>query len=371
MISFENRLKSLKDRRQGSRERALLENNLSIFNSFDVRTKERYEKLSESAPIKYAIGAMAPVDSRSTQISIEEGERIANTLLGMLSTSGISAEKEIQGSVALDIHIEGHSDVDMLVLKSDIVTVQSPKIDATQYLPPKDNRPMVDIIKELRQQSEAKLKSRYHQAKVDCTGNKSIALSGGSLKRKVDIVPACWYHSHDYQLTQEKHHKGVEIYHKGEHKLISNQPFLHIKRVNDRDILYSGNLKKVVRLMKNLIADMPDYKKRVAKNLTSYDVTAIGYDMDEQLSCPYFSSLTLVEKLRAHLSVLVDVAALRNLLEVPDGSRKVFDSENKVEALKTLHSEVTDLAKSIYKSLNPNSLNAYDSNQLLQKHIFI
>ncbi|MDC8832863.1 hypothetical protein [Alteromonas gilva] len=371
MISFDNRLKSLKDRRQGSRERALIENNLSIFDSIDVRTKERYEELSESAPIKYAIGAMAAVDCRSTQISIDEGERVATTLLNMLSTSGISAEKEIQGSVALDIHIEGHSDVDMLVLKSDIVTVQNPKIDATQYSTPKDNRPMVEIIKELRQQSEVKLTSRYYQANVDCTGNKSIAISGGSLKRKVDIVPACWYHSHDYQLTGEKHHKGVNIYHKGEHKLIGNQPFLHIKRVNDKDLLYSGNLKKVIRLMKNLIADMPDYKKRIAKSLTSYDVTAIGYDMGEQLTCPSYLSLALVEKLRAHLSLLVDLAALRNLLEVPDGSRKVFDSEDKVEALKILHREVTDLATSIYKSLNPYSLDSYNSNQLLQKQIFI
>jgi hypothetical protein len=78
-----------------------------------------------------------------------------------------------------------------------------------------------------------------------------------------------------------------------------------------------------------------------------------------------------VEKLRAHLSLLVDLPALRNLLEVPDGSRKVFDSEDKVEALKILHSEVTDLATSIYKSLNPFSPDVYNSNQLLQKQIFI
>lgn len=370
MINFDNRLKSLKDRRQGSRERALLENNLSVYSSVDVRSKERYEELVESASIKYAIGAMAGVDSRSTQISIEEGERVADTLISMLSTSGICAEKEIQGSVALDIHIEGHSDVDMLILKSDIVLVQTPKVDGSTCIA-YDNRPMKDIIRELRQQSELKLTSRYHQADVDCTGNKSIALSGGSLKRKVDIVPACWYHSHDYQGTGAKHHKGVEIYHKGDHKLIGNKPFLHIKKVNDKDILYSGNLKKVIRLMKNLIADMPDYKKRVAKNLTSYDVTAIGYDMNEQLSCPSYLSLTLVEKLRAHLSLLVDLPALRNLLEVPDGSRKVFDSEDKVEALKILHSEVTDLATSIYKSLNPFSPDVYNSNQLLQKQIFI
>src|SRR5690606_4339352 len=107
------------------------------------------------------------------------------------------------------------------------------------------------------------------------------------------------------------------------------------------------------------IADMPDYKKRIAKKLSSYDITAIGYDMNDQLTCPSYFSLGLVEKLRAHLTILVDVPALRNAMEVPDGSRKVFDTEEKIEALKILHSEVTDLAVSIYKSLNPYSLDTY------------
>ncbi|MDM7862165.1 hypothetical protein QTP81_16285 [Alteromonas sp. ASW11-36] len=370
MISFENRLKSLKDRRQGTRERALLDNNLSIYSQSDVRSREHYEELSESAPIKYAIGAMAAVDSRSTQISIEEGERVADTLISMLATVGINAEKEIQGSVALDVHIEGHSDVDMLILKSDIVLVQTPKIDGSACVA-SDARPMKDIIRELRQQSETKLTSRYHQAEVNCRGNKSIALSGGSLKRKVDIVPACWYHTHEYQKTFAKHHKGVEIYHKGDHKLIGNQPFLHMKRINDKDAMYSGNLKRVVRLMKNLIADMPDYKKRIAKNLSSYDIAAIGFDMNDQLACPTYLTLALVEKLRAHLSILVEFPVLRDGIRVPDGSRKVFDNENKIEGLTILHSEVSDLAKSIYRSLNPYGLDVYNSQQLLQKQIFL
>lgn len=370
MINFENRLKSLKDRRQGTRETALLEHNLSVNSWQEVRTREKYEELAESASIKYAIGAMAAVDKRSTQISIEEGERVADTLISMLNTVGISTEKEIQGSVALDIHIEGHSDVDMLILKSDIVLVQTPKLDGGQCFA-HDSRPMVDIIRDIRLRSEEKLTSRYYQANVDCQGNKSITLSGGSLKRKVDIVPACWYHSHDYQRSGAKHHKGVEIYNKGEHKLIGNKPFMHIKLVNDKDEVYAGNLKKVIRLMKNLVADMPDYKKDVVKTLSSYDLTAIGYDMNDGLKCPDYLSLTLVEKLRAHLSLLVDSPLLRSMLNVPDGSRKVFDTDEKTEALRILHKEVTDLATSIYKDISPLSSMSYDVNTLKQKYVFM
>ncbi|MGK0271056.1 MAG: hypothetical protein ACI88H_001709 [Cocleimonas sp.] len=370
MINFDNRLKNLKNRRQGTRERFLLENNLSIFDSKDYRTRENYEELTESSSIRYAIGAMAAVDSRSTQISIEEGERVANTLISMLSTVGITAVKEMQGSVALDVHIKGHSDVDMLILEDDTVLIQTPKLDGSSCAA-SDQRPMVEIIKDLRLKSEDKLISRYYQANVDCLGNKSIALSGGSLKRKVDIVPSCWFHTHEYQRSGQKYDKAVRIYNKGTHSLEGNQPFLHIKKVNDRDQVYLGNLKKVIRLMKNQVADMPDYKKRVVKKLSSYDLMAIGYDMNEQLNCPYYMSLTLVERLRSHLSLLVASKALRDLLIVPDGSRNVFNTEDKIEALQILYSEVSDLAEAIYKSIRPLGQTLYDSKVLTEKAVFL
>lgn len=129
MIDFERRLKSLKDRRQGTRELALLEHGAGIFDQKDYRAQESYEVLSEGPGVRYAIGAMSPVSPRSTQISIEEGNRVSDTLIGLLKTDGINATKRMQGSVALDIHIEGHSDVDMLILCEDTILVQTPKLD--------------------------------------------------------------------------------------------------------------------------------------------------------------------------------------------------------------------------------------------------
>lgn len=370
MINFNNRLTNLKDRRQGTRERVLIENNLSRFDSRDFRTKESYEQLAESASIRYTIGAMAEVARNSTEISIQEGERVADTLISMLRTIGINATKEIQGSVALNIHIEGHSDVDMLILKDDIVLVQTPKLDGSACVA-SDKRPMKDIIRELRLESENKLTTRYHQADVNCSGNKSIAISGGSLKRKVDIVPACWYHTHDYQTSGQKHDMEMQVYHKADHELIGNKPFMHMKKVNDKDSLYPGNLKKVIRLMKNLVADMPDYKKNKVKRLSSYDLTALAFTMDEQLSCPSYMSLALVERLRSHLSLLVASEGLRNQLTVPDGSRKVFDKPEKLEALQVLYNEVDELARAIYNSLRPLSEREYNPAELINKHVYI
>ena len=150
MINFESRLKSLKDRRQGVDVRSAFESLAKNQVAFDLRSKETYENLSESASIKYTIGAMAPVEENSTLISVSEGQRVADSLIKSLATKNIKAISRLQGSVALDIHIKGHSDVDMLIIKTGIVQVEYPKINVNKYSSSSDTRPMEDIIKEIR-----------------------------------------------------------------------------------------------------------------------------------------------------------------------------------------------------------------------------
>lgn len=367
MINFENRLASLKNRRQGTAERDRIEKGLYSF-AGDQRSTEAHEKLQESAAIKYVIGAMAAVSPESTKISKNEGERVASTLIDLLKTAGISAEMRMQGSVALDIHIEGHSDVDMLILKADIFTIQGPALPETNYIDASDNRPMTDIVSEIRNQSEEKLKSRYHAAEVDTSGNKSIALSGGSLKRKIDIVPSCWHDTHDYQKTKSEHFRAVKIYDKSNHSLIENKPFLHIKKVNDRDTLYNGNLKKVVRLMKNVVADMPDYKKNKAKKLTSYDIASIAFSMNERLNCNQYLPLALLENLRSYLLILSYLDEPRNSLTVPDESRKIFNLDEKLDALRILYAEINDLATAVQKAISPYQ-EKYDGEILKKRQV--
>ena len=79
-------------------------------------------------------------------------------------------------------------------------------------------RPMVDIVKELRTKSEQiSPYNSFPKANVNTSGCKSIALEGGSLARKVDIVPSCWYDSIKYQASKFEHDRGIQIYHKDNH----------------------------------------------------------------------------------------------------------------------------------------------------------
>lgn len=375
MIDFEKRLKSLKERRQGSRERAIYESmdsisaSRAVLSGVDVRKSEGFETLKEPVGVQYAIGSMAAVDAKSTEVSKREGDRVADSLIKSLKNRGESVTKRLQGSVALDIHIKGHSDVDMLIVVTNPVNIEHPKIEPNLYSPATDPRRLINIAKDVRIKSEVILPINFPKVDVDCSGNKSIALNGGSLARKVDIVPAIWFDSIKYQKSGKEHDRGIKIYHKEDHEFILNYPFTHIKYVNDRDGLYSGNLKCVVRLMKNMVADMPDYKKRVAKRLSSYDLAAIGYHMNRDLELPTYMRLGLVEKTRSHLSLLLGAKEYRESLYVPDGSRKIFDSEEKAGALEILAKECEDLASSIFKELKPFQ-STYDPSVIVNKYLF-
>ncbi len=375
MIDFGKRLDSLKERRQGSRERAIHESTMdsismetAIILGRDIRTREMYETLKESDSIKYTIGAMAPVDEKSTQVSISEGKRVADSLIKSLGIRAIDATSRLQGSVALDIHIKGHSDVDMLIIEANTINIETPRIVPNNYTIATDSRSMVDIVKDLRFKSEDILPRNFPKTDVDIAGNKSIAMDKGSLQRKVDIVPACWYDTHKFQQTKLESDRGIKIYHKGNHQLMLNLPFTHIKLISDKDYIYGGNLRSVIRLMKNMIADMPDYKKNVAKKLSSYDLASIAYHMDANLYLSYEMRLGLVEKTRAHLQNLLISGFLRSTLDVPDGSRKIFDTQDKTRALEVLTNEFTALAESIFKDLSPY-MHAYNSSVVLNKKV--
>jgi len=256
----------------------------------------------------------------------------------------------------------------MLIIKKGIVKVEYPKIAPENYSTSSDSRSMADIVKEIRLNSEDILPRNFPKVYVDISGNKSIAMSGGSLQRKVDIVPACWYDTRQYQKIQDESDRGIEIYHKSNHELILNLPFTHIKLISNRDDIYSGNLRRVIRLMKNIIADMPDYKKIVAKKLSSYDLASIAYHMDSRLNLPLEMRLGLVEKTREYLNYLLRSPYTRNSLDVPDGSRKIFNDEDKVRALGVLEREFTALAEAIFKDLTPY-LPQYSPDIILNKQI--
>ncbi|MBD1107729.1 hypothetical protein HXV84_20385 [Pseudomonas amygdali pv. morsprunorum] len=195
-MDFNSRLTSLKNRRKGPQNPTFDGTSESDYAELTKALSgqryglESFESIQEPDGVKYAVGAMAPVEKRYTEISIAEGERVANSLSKSLLNESVTVEYKLQGSVGLDVHIKGYSDVDMLVLIADTITVQSPSVNPFAYVDATDTRPKAEIISDLRYRSERILCNNFPKVNVNTEGGKSIALEGGSLARKIDIVPA-------------------------------------------------------------------------------------------------------------------------------------------------------------------------------------
>lgn len=345
MSNYAQKLASMRSRRLGLDGGMALDKAVQF--SEAVALKEAYESRTAAQATKYALGAMQALDAKYTRISIQEGDRVRNQLQDGLQQAGIPVAFEYQGSVPLDIHIRFASDIDLLVLQGQYFTFDPTGPRGHAYVPWSGS--MLDELMKLRRTCEQVLEQRFPAVSVDKSGGKSIALSGGSLQRKVDVVPSHWHDTAAYQASGAKHDREVMVLSRDERITVNNRPFLHMMRIDEKDRLTNGGAKKVIRLLKNI-------KKDAAKSiaLTSYDIAALVWHFDSgSINKPYYLELSLVAEAQNHLQLLIANPTRAMSLDVPDRSRKVFDSTDKFVALYALKAEVDELAMDIAREIAP------------------
>lgn len=283
---------------------------------------------------KYVLDSMAEVPKRSTDISFEEGEKVKNHLLENLGKYNLSAEIKFQGSVINNTHIKGNSDIDLLVITDKYITLEKPQIPKNPY----DGEPL-DDLDELRSVYVKILRNIYSCAKVDDSGAKSIKLSGGSLRRDIDVVPSNWFYSNLYkQNPQCDYYKGVQVFDKKKRTRNENYPFYNMELLRRKDKDSSYLYKSLVRLAKNIRCDS-EYKK--VQNISSYDIQAIFYHMRNEC----FHNLTgidIIPVATEYLNQLIKNPEVYNILDVPDGTRRISDKLS-IDELSLLYKEFNDI----------------------------
>jgi hypothetical protein len=342
------RLQQLKARRSGTDRMAILNST----DGLDVLAKSIYgesytRRATGQKHTQYALGAMQPVDPDYTRISLEEAERVGKQLDAGLRARGRDVGFRLQGSVPCDIHIRGVSDVDLLVLDEAFFTYDTSgsRARAGQFNSPVAYTPL-SALQTLRSGAESILKDKFPQAKVDTSGAKAIKLSGGSLRRPVDVVPSHWHDTSDYQATRREADRGVNILDKSIPESVLNMPFRHIELISQRDAQARSGLKKAIRLLKNVKADAIEEGAKIP--LPSFDIASAMWhaDLGALAAGPVYELAIVAEAVR-HLDYLARNTAHTKTLLVPDGSRPIFNTAEKLEALIQLSLEMDDLALQI------------------------
>ncbi|MBL8889748.1 MAG: hypothetical protein JNL67_07195 [Planctomycetaceae bacterium] len=336
-LHFENfdRLSILRARRTDATESYMLK---------PVGANEVYERMEErSSAIKYVVGAMQPIDPTYTENTYREGERVRNQLEKSLCGQGIVCEFDYQGSVTNDTHIRAKSDIDLLTLHCAFVSLDPPQRVSSPYC----GNPVEDLL-ELRRSSIRVLKEKFPEATVDSSGSKSVCIEGGSLRRKIDVVASNWCDTNEYRVTRLKRDRAIHVLDAHKLERLRNLPFLHNARLHDKDQRTNGGYRKAVRLLKSL-----KYDSQTEVRLSSYDIAAIVYAIDDQKLNVYKGmELLLLDHCKKHLDFLNDNKWYRDALFVPNGTRKIFCTEGaSVTGLNDLQREVNRLNYEIENDL--------------------
>lgn len=278
-------------------------------------SKKSFSSLNEKQRVlKYLTDSMSPVSKRSTDISYEEGNKVLQHLQEELPRYGIYVEFEYQGSVINNTHIVNNSDIDLLVITKKFETLEKPQKPTNPY----KGNPIEDM-EELRARCIEILKSNYTVAKVDTTGSKSISISGGSLRRDIDVVPSNWFNSNKYVETGIEYYRGIQIYNCKDKQRDKNYPFWNKKLMNDKDDATYGNFKSLVRLAKNIRCDSDI---ETVNKISSYDIQALFYHIPSSKIC-YLKPEDLFYSATKYLENLINNESVFNSLMVPDQTRTI------------------------------------------------
>ena len=300
---------------------------------------ESYRSISQSDSVKYVIGAMQPIDSEYTSNTLKQAERVRSQL-----ESGIKepCSYDYQGSVTNDTHIKAKSDIDLLVIIDKFFSLENPQIPISPY----KGNPLQDLLN-LRTEVESVLENAFPQATVDKAGSKSVSIAGGSLTRKVDVVPCNWYNTNDYVKEKNKIYRGIQILDKSVPERLLNKPFLHNAWIDFKDSKTNGGMRMACRLMKSI-----KYDSDIA-DPTSYDIVSIVFNIpDDKLYYTKGTELMILSSCLDYCRLLQSNSVLRESIKVPDGHRKIFDVGHATLAgLNQLTKELETLASDV---LNEN-----------------
>ncbi len=294
-----------------------------------AKSEGRFDTAKDA--LDYISETMLAVDTEYTKLTFDECDRVQGQVKAACDNNSVGVSFRHQGSVTNDTHIRFYSDIDLLAITDKYHDLQVPLEPTSPY----KGDPMADL-KEIRKIVEERLTTSFPQAKVDKSGSKAVSISGGSLKRKIDIIAASWLETEEYRRRQQEDYKGVKVLDLDGPKRISNFPFLHNWELNDKDRNVSGKLKSLIRFVKSARYDADD-----KIDVSSYDIASLCY----QMPLPEFSSAGTDYALAHSFLQFADRVRtdqdLQKTLYVPNKTRLIF-CENGVtpDALKKLNEEI-------------------------------
>lgn len=297
---------------------------------------ESWRSIRETESVRYVVGAMQPIDPDYTANTFAQGDRVKNQLEKALNPA---CDYRYQGSTTNDTHIKAASDIDLLVITQKFFGLEPPLVPAYPY-----TGDTLQDLATLRADSERTVRDAFPKATVIAKST-AISLEGGSLTRKVDVVPANWHNT--VRFDKEKHDflRGIEVFDSQARRRVANTPFLHNAWIDYQDKQTQGGLRKAARLLKSLKYDSENIE------LSSYDLVSIAFNIPAaSINVPKGNELQILNACHEYVTLLTRDYILRESINVPDGHRKVFAAGHATaKGLEQLKAELDKLSMDVLR----------------------
>ncbi len=217
----------------------------------------------------------------------------------------------VQGSYANNTNIKRYSDVDVSVISKPIIPISLEK-------------------------SFNNFKTKIYNALYRKFGsdvvrkNKSINVKGNTYRKSIDVVPA-------YSINTNLEDGIQFLTDKGE-KII-NYPLKQIKNENSKNSQTKYMFKKYVRILKNIKEDMEESYIQSAKEVGSFQVESLLWNLDDSVFNKY---ITLGYVLEEILDSLKNKKYLLDFLYESNGIKKLCPNPEMKKSLQKFIDDLTE-----------------------------
>lgn len=285
--------------------------------------------------VKYVLESIVEIDIAYAYKVFAISKKIHDKLAKALKKKGYYADYRYQGELKSYSNIFLYGDVELMVIKKDVVA--KPHIDIQQM-----TSELLHIFR-----NDPNFKS------VDYSDKTRIRITATKPTCEINILPTVWVDSIEYKKTKNEIYRGIAEFDFKNKRIKKYLPFLNIARVNSRNTHTRGNFNCLSRLLKTLRADSGG-----SIDLADNEINAILYAFEEKMlktEHKYFlSRLPRLEKL---LEVVYTNTSVFQELKSTSGKEKVFKGQpKKQEEIGKLKNALSKLIQDLKEDLDEKGL---------------
>lgn len=292
---------------------------------------EGYEKFNYGPYLKYTLESMQPMDLSHTKRLYTIAGKVLQRVRGFFDERSVNIDLRYQGAIHTNTHIQLNGELEILA-------ILRPREKVEAY---KSVEKLGTLLMSLFSGEPESFD------KVDFSNKINIQLTTRRPSVNLSVLPTIWVDTSAYRESKREIDRGIAEYDFENKTRKSFLPFRNMARINVKDTKVNGNLKRLLRMVKNV---QMDSEERI--ELSDYELTCCLYNIHEKkLSVSPKELISILPAVANYLDKLGKTGMYRRIIS-PSRKELVFgNKEEKGDELIKLKNQLTLLIDQLKEEL--------------------